>query len=107
MDESKYINDFQIIAMAGASKSMSMMAIKEARKGNFEKAESYLQQAEQQMNEAHKMQFEMLQNEANGNPVDITIVTVHGQDHMTMAVMIYDLALEFVNVYKELEELKK
>lgn len=107
MEETKYMNDFQIITLAGTSRSLSMKAIKEARKKNFDKAEELLAEAEVQMNEAHKMQFSMLQEEAQGNPVDINIVTVHGQDHMTMAVMTYDLAKEFIDIHKELNELKQ
>ena len=102
MDESKYMNDFQIVAVAGSSRSKSLLALKEAKKGNFDKAEELLKGAQEDMNQAHAMQFEMLQQECSGNPVDITIVTVHGQDHMTMAVCTYDLVVEMIDIIKEI-----
>lgn len=100
MDEDKYLNDFQIVALAGSSRSKSLMALREAKKGNFEKAEEYLKEAEQEMNEAHNLQFEMLQKEANNEPVEITIVTVHGQDHLSMATVTYELVNEIVDLLK-------
>ena len=102
MDESRYMNDFQIVAIAGTSRSNSLMALKEAKQGNYEKAEELLKAAEEAMNQAHELQFGMLQQECSGNPVDITIVTVHGQDHMTMAVCTYDLVKEMIDLIKEM-----
>ncbi len=100
MNEDKYLNDFQIVALAGSSRSKSLMALREAKKGDFEKAEGYLKEAEQEMNEAHNLQFEMLQKEANNEPVEITIVTVHGQDHLSMATVTYELVNEIVDLLK-------
>lgn len=100
MNEDKYLNDFQIVALAGSSRSKSLMALREAKKGNFEKADEYLKEAEQEMNEAHNLQFEMLQKEANNEPVEITIVTVHGQDHLSMATVTYELVNEIVDLLK-------
>ncbi len=100
MNEDKYLNDFQIVALAGSSRSKSLMALREAKKGNFETAEGYLKEAEQEMNEAHNLQFEMLQKEANNEPVEITIVTVHGQDHLSMATVTYELVNEIVDLLK-------
>ncbi len=100
MNEDKYLNDFQIVALAGSSRSKSLMALREAKKGNFEKAEEYLKEAEQEMNEAHNLQFEMLQKEANNEPVEITIVTVHGQDHLSMATVTYELVNEIVDLLR-------
>lgn len=100
MNEDKYLNDFQIVALAGSSRSKSLMALREAKKGDFEKAGGYLKEAEQEMNEAHNLQFEMLQKEANNEPVEITIVTVHGQDHLSMATVTYELVNEIVDLLK-------
>ena len=106
MDESRYMNDFQIVAIAGSSRSKSLLALKEAKKGNYNKAAELLKGAEEDMNQAHELQFGMLQQECSGNPVDITIVTVHGQDHMTMAVCTYDLVVEMIDLIKEVRGVK-
>ena len=42
----------------------------------------------------------MLQQEAEGNPVKVNIILVHAQDHLTMAMMMRDMAEQFVNLYQ-------
>ncbi len=100
MNDEIYMNDFQIVALAGDSRSKSMRALKEAKKGNFEKAEELIQEAEKEMNEAHELQFKMLQQEASGQHVEINIVTVHAQDHLTMATVTHDLVVEIIDMIK-------
>lgn len=102
MDDSEYLNDFQIIAAAGSSRSKSLQALKEAKKGDYEKAEQMLKEAEEEMNDAHQLQFEMLQKQCSGENVNMTIVTVHGQDHITMAVCTFDLVKEMIDLIKEM-----
>ena len=87
MDESKYENALQIILHAGNAKSAALMAIDAAHDGDFEEAEKQLAEAQSEMGAAHKMQFELTQAEANGNEVDINIILIHAEDHLTMAIM--------------------
>ena len=89
MDESKYENALQIILHAGNAKSAALMAIDAAHDGDFEEAEK------------HKMQFELTQAEANGNTVDINIILIHAEDHLTMAIMASDFAERFIELYRD------
>ncbi len=107
MNEEKYMNDFNIISMAGMSKSQSLMAVKEAKAGNIEKAKEYLQNAEETMGDVHALHLEMLQQECSGNSVDVTIVTVHAQDHVTMALMMHEMANEMIDLYERVGKLEK
>ena len=45
VDDEKYEVAFEIIACAGDAKSLALMAIEEARNGNFEQAEKNLAEA--------------------------------------------------------------
>lgn len=38
--------------------------------------------------------------------MNMDVILVHAQDHLTMALMMKEQAEEFVNIYKELEELR-
>ncbi len=107
MTEADYGPSFQIIAAAGDSKGYSMMAIKEAAKGNFEEAEKNMKQAAALLLDAHEFQTEMIQQEAAGNPVPVNIILVHSQDHLTMAMVAQDLSEQIVGLYKELHAVKK
>lgn len=107
MDDNKYLGAFQIIMNAGNSKSASLMAVEAAKDGDFEEAELRLKEAEKEMRAAHQSQIDMIQQEAGGNPVEVNIILVHAQDHLTMAMMAKDFAEQFVELYKQLSELKK
>lgn len=102
MEEKDYEMAFQIIAKAGDSKAFSMDAIRAARDGDFEQADNMLKQSEESMRQAHDFQFDMIQQEAAGNHMDVNIILVHAQDHLSMAVMAKDMAEEMVLLYKEL-----
>ncbi|MDF2821909.1 MAG: phosphotransferase system lactose/cellobiose-specific subunit [Clostridiales bacterium] len=107
MDETKYQVAFELIMKAGNAKSSSLMAIDMAKVFDFEGANKHLEEAENEMREAHAMQIGMIQQEAQGNPVDVNIILVHAQDHMTMAVMAKDIAERFVELYETIQELKQ
>lgn len=107
MDDTKYLDAFQIIMNAGNSKSAAFMAIEAARKGNFEEAESKIKEAESEMKAAHQTQIDMIRQEASGTPVDVNIILVHAQDHLTMAMLSNDLAEQFIDLYRQIEALKK
>ncbi len=101
VDDEKYEVAFEIIACAGDAKSLALMAIEEARNGNFEQAEKNLAEAREQMAKAHDVQNDMLQSEAQGKSVELNIVLIHAEDHLTRAIMSIDFAEEFIELYKQ------
>ena len=102
MDEAKYATAFELIMNAGNAKSLALMAIEAAREFDFEEAEKDLKESAEEFHLAHQAQSDMIQGEANGNPVELNIVLVHAQDHLTMATM----AQEFINLYRLVKELQ-
>ena len=101
MNEDKYEIAFQVIMNAGNSKSSSMMAIEAAREFDFEEAKRLLKEADKDLREAHYVQTELIQKESNGNGVDVNIILVHSQDHLSMAITTRDQAEEFLNLSKK------
>ncbi len=99
--EEKYLVHFNIISLAGTAKSNGLEAIENAKEGNFEKAQELMEEAQKTLIEAHDMMFKMLQDEANGKPVDMNIIAVHAQDHITMATVVLDLGAEIINLYSK------
>ena len=99
MDETKYAKAFELIMNAGNAKSLALMAVESAREFDFE-------ESQQEFHLAHQAQSDMIQGEANGNPVELNIVLVHAQDHLTMATMAQDNAQEFINLYRLVKELQ-
>ena len=90
----------QLITHGGNTRSASIQAIREARNGNFESADALLAQANEQMNEAHQAQTQLIFAETNGNPVPLSLLMVHAQDHVMNAMTVKDLASEMVAMMK-------
>lgn len=105
MDEAKYDIAFQLIASAGNARSAALMAIDAAREFDFTEAEARMKEAEKEMHEAHRTQTEMIQQEASGNPVEVNIILVHAQDHLTMAIETTKHAEEFIHLYKNMKKI--
>ena len=93
-----------IILNAGNARSSSLLAIKEAQKGNYEAADTFLEEAKQSANLAHKSQTSLITEEVSGKKQDVTLLMVHAQDHLMTALAIKDLAKEIISYGKILEE---
>lgn len=106
IEEEKYETSFEIISLAGASKSTSFAAIQSAKEGKREEAEKLLRDAQGLMLKAHHLQVSMITSETRGDSVEVNIILVHAQDHLTMAQISLDFAEEFIGLYSEIQKLK-
>ena len=93
-----------IIMQAGNGKAAAMQAIQAAKKGDFEKADEFIKQANEALVNAHNVQTDMLTKEAQGDHVKVDLYMVHAQDHLMTAITFIDLAKEIVDLYKQLDE---
>ena len=92
----------QIILCGGNSRSESMEAIIEAKKGNIEEARQHLKIAGEELTTIHNIQTSLIQNEAAGNRTEISLLMIHAQDHLMNAITIKDMAREFVDLYERI-----
>lgn len=91
---------FEIVAYAGDARSALLEAIEAAEKGEFEKAETLVAQAEEDIVEAHNVQTKMLSQEAAGDTVEVGFIMVHGQDHLMTTLLLKDLTRHIIKLYK-------
>lgn len=92
-----------LIMYGGNAKSDAMEAIAAAKKGDFELADQKIIAAEESLVQAHHSQTGMLTQEAQGNHIQVTLLTVHSQDHLMTAIAFTDLAKEIIELYRRLE----
>lgn len=90
----------QLILHGGNARSAAMEAIGFAKAGEAERARSCLAEALSALNEAHKIQTDLIQKEAAGQKTELTLLMIHAQDHLMNAITIKDLAYEFVDMYE-------
>ena len=91
----------ELIVNAGEGRSLAIQAIREARAGRFEEAESLLEECNEALIRCHHSQTELIQAELQGTGVPVTLLMVHAQDHIMNAMTVKDLAAELVATLKE------
>ncbi|MDO5079610.1 PTS lactose/cellobiose transporter subunit IIA [Streptococcus minor] len=94
-----------LIMHGGDAKGNAVEAIRCAKLGQFDQAKEYLEKANKALNVAHNSQTSLLTQEASGDSVELSLLLVHGQDHLMTALTFIDLAKEVVEVYERMEQL--
>lgn len=94
----------QLIMHGGDAKGNAIEAIEAAKTGDFEMAREKMQDSEKALIEAHHAQTGLLTQEASGDPVELSLLMVHGQDHLMTSIAFKDLAKEIIEVYERLEK---
>lgn len=92
-----------LIVYGGNAKSDAMEAIQAAKAGDFELADQKIADAEASLVEAHHAQTGMLTQEAQGNHIPVTLLTVHSQDHLMTSIAFTDLAKELIDMYRRID----
>jgi cellobiose-specific phosphotransferase system component IIA len=93
-----------LIAGAGDSRSYSMEAIAHARTGDFTEARACIEKAKEAMVKTHDVQTELIRSEMQGVKSEITLLMVHAQDHLTAAMLMRDMAEEFIMLYEKMKK---
>ena len=91
-----------LVVNSGEARSIAMEAIELARQGQFEEATAKIAQARETINAAHNFQTELVQKESNNDPVPMSLLMCHGQDHLMTAMVVIDLAEKFIEVYQKM-----
>lgn len=104
--EEDYQDAFDIILIAGEAKGMAMRAIKEAKKGEIEKANELLIDAKTKFIDVHDIQTNLIVNETRGEKNEVNIIMVHAQDHLTMANLAIEFAKEIIDLHIKLKEVE-
>ena len=104
----------KLISYGGDAKSSALKAIDLSMDGKFEEAEEMLKRADKSLMYAHEFQTGLLQKECdaelkgNDNGVRVSLMLVHGQDHLMNAMTTRDLAEKIIKLNRRLmkEEMK-
>ena len=98
---------FALIAKTGEARSYSFEALDKAKEGDFEAAAALLEKAEELLNDAHQVQFQILSQETSGTcEVELSFIMVHAQDHLMTAILAKELISEQIEMKKEITALK-
>jgi cellobiose PTS system EIIA component len=103
MDSIELIS-FNIISRVGAAKSLVMEALYAAKAGEYEAAETKINEAKQLFIEGHKIHSSLIQKEASGEKVELSLIFMHAEDQMMSAETTSELVKEMIELYKRIDE---
>lgn len=96
-----------IIVNAGDCKNHAYMALSKVNEGKYDEAEEEMKLANDALSKAHDSQTEMLQKEAAGEKIEISILFVHAQDHLMTAISEKNLIEQIIELRKIVNKLDK
>lgn len=91
---------FEIVAYAGDARSKLLEALNAAQAGEFDRAESLVEEASACIIEAHHAQTDLLTKEASGEDLAYSVTMMHGQDHLMTTLLLKDLMKHMIELYK-------
>lgn len=95
---------FQMISAVGTAKSMYIEAIQFAKAGDFDRAEELIDEGNEMFIEGHQAHAKLLQREASGEKLEFSLLLIHAEDQLMATDSFKILTLEFIDLYKRLEE---
>lgn len=101
MDENMEMTCLQIITNTGSAKSSYIEAIQKAKEGQFEEAESKIEEGDSSYMQAHEVHGSLIQQEAAGSGVPFSLILMHAEDQMASTEMAKVMAQEIIALYKK------
>jgi len=106
MDEMEQIV-FSLITNSGAARSYAFEALDEAMSGKYDEAVDLIQKSKVEISNAHKIQTNLIQNEAAGNKTEVNLLLVHAQDHLMTSILAKDLIEKMILMQKIIGKLQE
>ena len=100
MTEQMELIIFEIISTGGTAKGLAYEALAAAENGDFEEAEKLLKEADEALNQAHKVQTDIIQAEARGENTEVSVLFVHAQDHLMTTILLKDIINNLLDIYR-------
>ena len=97
---------FQIIAAVGSARSLYLEAVRAAKEGNLARSQELLDEGDECFSQGHHAHASIIQREAAGEPTSMTLMLTHAEDQLMSAESIGLVAREFIEVYREQQELR-
>lgn len=94
---------FEIISQGGTAKGLAYEALEAAEKGDYDKADKLLKEADDSLLEAHKIQTSIIQGEARGEKTEVSVLFVHAQDHLMTAIEAKTLIEHIIKLHKKID----
>ena len=95
---------FQIIAAVGGARRSYVEAVAAAKAGDFERADELMKAGDESFLGGHDAHTSLIQREAAGDPVNMTLMITHAEDQLMAAESFKIVAAELIDVYRRMEK---
>lgn len=101
-------NDLEEVVMgliinSGSARSLAYSALKQAKQGDFAAAKVTMQQSRDALNEAHRVQTQLIESDEGEGKMKVSLVLVHAQDHLMTSMLARELVAELIELHEKLQ----
>jgi cellobiose PTS system EIIA component len=96
-----------LIISSGEAKAYVYEALEMAKQGKYDESDKLMEKANEVIDQTHNLQTSLLQREASGDKIEISILFVHAQDHLMTTITEKNLINEIIELRKVINPLLK
>lgn len=97
---------FQIILHSGNARSIAYEALGKVKQGQMEEAKKKFAEAKDELTQAGCQHAQLLQRFVTDESLQVEMLLVHAEDHMSSSNVIVEMVQELMEVYERLERLE-
>lgn len=98
---------FTIVGFSGECRGLAYEALELSQNGKFDEAVAKIKEAEKALYKAHNLQTDLIQKEASGEHISISMIFVHAQDHLMTAFSEKELIKKMIDTNKHIYQLEE
>lgn len=101
-------NDLEEVVMgliinSGQARSLAYAALKLAKQGDFAAARTTMEQSRSALNEAHRVQTQLIESDEGEGKMKVSLVLVHAQDHLMTSMLARELVAELIELHEKVQ----
>lgn len=93
-----------LIMHTGEARMYAAEAISSAKNSDYIKAKKLIQKANEELGYAHNSQSSIIQGEKEKENNEISLLLMHGEDHLMTVMLFIDMATEIIDVYERISK---
>ncbi|WNP32932.1 PTS N,N'-diacetylchitobiose transporter subunit IIA [Enterobacter kobei] len=90
-----------LIINSGQARSLAYTALKHAKAGDFAAAQQTMAQSRTALNEAHRVQTQLIESDQGEGRMKVSLVLVHAQDHLMTSMLARELIAELIELHEK------
>ncbi|WP_312946832.1 PTS N,N'-diacetylchitobiose transporter subunit IIA [Superficieibacter sp.] len=91
-----------LIINSGSARSQAYAALKKAKAGDFVAAQELMAQSKIALNEAHRVQTQLIESDQGQGKMKVSLVLVHAQDHLMTSMLARELIAEIIELHEKM-----